>query len=479
MSLMLGGCTLASKYHRPDYPLPETYRGVETATESFGDVEWWEVFQDPQLQELIRKGLENNYDLRIATARVVEARAGLTAARAGLFPALTASGRASRSDTYQIGSTELTQEPGWRVAREDGRFKLVRTPGGPDNEAERDSANAALDLSWEVDLWGRVRSASEAARADFVATEAGRAAVVQSLVTGIAEAYLALRTHDLELDIARKTLDSRKASLRLVELRKEGGVASRLEVRQAEVLVATAEASIPNIERQIAQTENLLSTLIGENPQDIARGKSLPEQDIAVEVPAGLPSDLLERRPDIRAAEQALVAANARVGEARAAYFPRITLTGAAGIVSPALAGVFEGPAGTTAVGPAATWTLFNAGKVRAGVKAAKARREQAMLTYEQTVQQALRDVADALVGATKARELRERQEVLVTALDDATQLATKRYQGGVSSYLEVLDAERQRFDAELGLAQARLDVSLNIVKLYKALGGGWEKTAP
>ena len=469
LALVLTGCTLAPRYERPGGLAPKEFRdaaAVNTGTsasadKTFGELDWWRVFQDEQLQSLIRQGLEYNFDIRIAAQRVIQAQALVTSTQSGLFPAVSASAQGEKSDKFKIGSTPLEPNKG-----------LL---GGSDPSRGVESFSSALNLAWELDFWGRIRSATEASRAQLLATEAGRDAVIQSVVTGIVQAYLQLREYDLELQIAKTTLESRQKSLKLVKARKEWGVATRIDVRQSEALVETAAEKVPVLESQIAQTENFISILIGADPGDVPRGQSLNDQKLSIDVPAGLPSSLLERRPDLRAAEQQLVAANANVGEARAAFFPQITLTAALGTVSPALAGVFNGPAGVAAVSPAAALPIFNAGKLRAGVQAAKAGREEALLTYQKAVLQALREVSDALIGTAKAREARAQMEALVNTWRDASHLSHLRYTGGVTSYLEVLDSERQLFDAELNYAQAKSNELLAVVALYKALGGGWE----
>ncbi|HPO14456.1 MAG TPA: efflux transporter outer membrane subunit [Candidatus Hydrogenedentes bacterium] len=470
LALLVSGCTMAPHYKRPENAIPNTYRDVtsadaSTATqagESFGDLGWWGLFNDEELQKLIHQGIENNYDIRIAAQRVIQAHAQITIAQAGLFPSLTANAQERKTEVFQIGSTPLEPKP--------GLLNAARDPS-----AGSESFTTGLNLAWELDFWGRVLSARKAARAQLLETEAGRQAVIQSVVTGIAQAYLGLIESDLELSIAQNTLESRKKSLRLVQARKEHGVASKLDVDQSEALVTSAAVKIPMLEGKIAQYENQISILIGSAPTSIPRGKSLEQQQISFDVPAGLPSELLERRPDIRAAEQSLIAANANIGEARAAFFPKISLTAALGTVSPAMAGVFNGPAGTASIAPSAAWPLFNAGKLLAGLRTAKARREECLLTYQKTILQALREVSDALIAHRKAHEVRKQMESLMETWRDASRLAQLRYKGGVTSYLEVLDSERQLFEAELNLAQSKCDELLTVVTLYKALGGGWK----
>lgn len=330
----------------------------------------------------------------------------------------------------------------------------------------------------EIDFWGRLRRTTEAAWADLLASTEAQWTVVTTLISDVAMTYFQLRELDLELEIAYHTLTLRQDSLRLVQMRAEGGLVSLLEVRQAEILVTTAAQTIPDIERRMAQTENRLSILLGQNPGAVPRGRPLLEQLALPEVPAGLPSALLERRPDIRQAEQQLVAANARIGVAKALFFPQVTLTGSAGVGTTAVNGTFFGPSGLFAVGPGVTLPIFNMGRIRAGVESAEARQQEALLRYQQTIQQAFREVADALVEYRKRQEFRVQQESLTRTLQDATSLSRQRYEGGVTSYLEVLDTERQLFTAELSLAQAQRDELLAVVQLYKALGGGWSFVA-
>lgn len=469
LALLLTGCTLAPRYERPGNLTPDAFRDTAASKDgktaqaevSFGDMKWWQVFNDETLQQLIRQGIEQNFDILIAAQRMIEAQAQVSATQAGLFPSVAATAQAKKTDLYQIGSTPLEPAPGLLT-------------GARDPSAGSQSFTSALSLAWELDFWGRVRSADAAARAQLLAAEAAKQAVIQSVVTGIAQAYLGMLESDLELSIAKDTLESRKSSLRLVEARQQRGVSSKLDVRQAEALVEAAAAKIPVLEQQIAQYENLISILIGANPAEVPRGKPLDQQQIAVEVPAGLPSELLARRPDIRAAEYALIAANANIGEARAAFFPQFSMTAALGTVSPAMSTIFPGPAGTSALAPSATWPLFTAGKLRAGLHASKAKREESLLTYQKTIQQALREVSDALTAHTKAREVRLQLEALRETWSDAARLSGLRYEGGITSYLEVLDSERQLFDAELNLAQGKCNELLSVISLYKALGGGW-----
>jgi outer membrane protein, multidrug efflux system len=454
-ALLAAGCAVGPDYSRPkQLPVPPDFRGqspdVPVSEQSIGDLAWWEVFEDDTLQKLLRTALDANYDLQIAAARVLDARAQVTVHRSFQFPDVT--GNASAAYTRIFGDLGPSQ------------FKSSFSPVG------------TLDLAWELDLWGRLRRATEAARGDLLASEDARRFVMSTLISDVATAYFQLRELDLELEISKRTLNSRQGSLRLVKLRYEGGVAALIDVRQAEVLLYTAAEAIPDIERRIEQTENLISLFLGRNPGTVLRGRSISEQLARVPptVPAGLPSSLLERRPDVRQAEDLLAAATARIGEAKANYFPRVLLTAAGGAGGVRIDGSWFGPQGILAVAPQLTLPIFNMGRVGAGVDSAQAQAQEALIRYEQTIQQAFREVADALVELAKRRESRIQQGLLVDALRDAARLADVRYRGGVTSYLEVLDTERQLFDAELFLAQSQRDELLALVRLYRALGGGW-----
>ncbi len=452
--LLLTGCTLGPKYKRPPVTVPDTYRGhapdagPQTAA-SFGDEKWWTVFQDPQLQELIREALAQNYDVRIAAARVLQAQALLGITRADQFPTIT--GGASSSNE-RLPATRIT----------------------PAFETSPSQVN--LSLFWELDFWGKFRRATEAARATLLAAEWGRKAVMSSLVSNVASAYFQLLELDLEMEISRRTLGSRRESLRLVEVRARGGTTSLLDVRQSEQLVYTAAAAIPDLERRTEQQENLISVLLGKNPAPVTRGKPLVENSLLPVVPAGLPSSLLERRPDIQSSEQQLVAANARIGVAKAAYFPQITLTAVGGYQSPALTNLFTGPAGLWSFGGQLLQPIFTGGRIRSNVRLTEAQQQETVLVYQQSIQQAFREVSDSLVAYRKNQEFRAQEELLTNSAQDATRLANMRYQGGVTSYLEVLDSDTRYFDAQLSLAQAQLNERLAMVQLYNALGGGWQQ---
>jgi len=451
------GCTVGPDYKRPIVTVPDAYRAAAALepttadTVSIGDQAWWDVFQDNQLQELIRTALQQNLDLRIAATRILEAQAQLGITRADQFPTVDAGASAS----------------GTRVPRSIVPFAL--------DPYQVNDFQLTAGTAWEIDFWGKFRRATEAARANLLASEWGRRAVATSLVSQVASAYFEVRAFDRELDVATRTLASRRESLRLTEVTAAGGATSLVDVRQAEQLVFNAAATISDLERQIAQQENFISVLLGRNPSDVPRGASLEQQMHVPDVPVGLPSTLLERRPDIRQAEQLLVAANANIGVAKAAYFPQISLTGSGGVQSAALSALFTTPAGLWSVGAGLTQSVFNAGRTRSQVALSKAQQEEAVLAYQQTIQQSFREVSDALVGYRKGREFREQQVLLNRAATDARRLADIRYRGGATSYLEVLDSDTRMFSAELGVTQAQLSELLSLVQVYRALGGGWQ----
>jgi len=454
IGLALASCTVGPDYKRPASTIPAEFRGLGSENPigpaSIADLPWWQVFGDPVLQELIREAVRQNYDLRVAASRILEARAQVTIARSFQFPDLSASGVAPYSN---IQNAEVPPQIGEAF-----------TPQG------------GIDLSFEIDFWGRFRRSSEAARADLLASEAARRVVLSTLVSDVAGAYFNLRDLDQELEISRQTLESRTEALRLVKMREQGGVAALIDVRQSEILVAQAAQAVPDIERLTAQTENALAVLLGRNPDAVPRGRPLGQQLTLPVLPTGFPSSLLERRPDIVQAEAQLAAATARIGVAKADYFPRVFLTGSAAAGGLWVNSNWFGPQGLFAVGPSFTLPIFNSGRVGAGVDSAEARAQAALDQYRLTLVQAFRDVADSLVEHQKRQEFRVQQQALATAARDATRLANMRYRGGVSSYLEVLDSERQLFDAELGVVRTYRDELVAVVRLYKALGGGWQE---
>jgi len=454
-TLLTSGCTLGPNYRRPTVAVPGSYRGMisdeaaQTQLASLGDQKWLDIFQDEQLRMLMRTALTQNYDLRIAASRMLEAQAQLGIIRADQFPALGAGG--GIADVRQAQSKFL-----------------------PAFETSTGQVN--LSAAWELDFWGKYRRATEAGRANLLASEWARREVVSTLVANVASAYFQLRAVDLELEISKRTLNSRQESLRLTRILSDGGSTSLLDVRQAEQLVFTASAEIPALEQQIEQQENFLSTLLGQNPGDVPRGQTLTEQRQPPEVPPGLPASLLERRPEIRQAEAQLIAANAEIGVARAAYFPQISLSGAGGFQSSALSSLFSGPAGAWSFGASLTQPIFTGGRLRSEVRLAEARQQTAVLFYQQSIQGAFRSVSDALIAYHKTREFRAQQELLFGSAQDAARLSHMRYTGGVTGYLEVLTNETNAFSAELGLVQARLNELLALVQLYQALGGGWQQ---
>jgi outer membrane protein, multidrug efflux system len=456
LALVFAGCTVGPKYQRPATDTPSAYRGETTSpalvapAESLGNEKWWQVFRDPVLQQLIRTALQQNYDVRIAATRVLQAQAELGITRANQFPMAGAGAQVFSERNPKISSA---------------------FPSYQANAGEVD-----LAVIWNLDFWGKYRRETEAARAQVLASEWGRRAVLTSVVSSVATAYFELRELDLALEISKSTLASRQDSLRLTNVLAKNGSASMLDVHQSEELVYTAAEAIPDLERQISQQEDALSILLGENPTAIPRGQALSEQPNPPTVPAGLPSDLLERRPDIREAEENLVAANAEIGVARAAYFPSISLTGTAGFESYALTKLFNASSGLWNTAGSLTQPVFEAGELRAGTRLAEAQEQQMLLTYKQTIIGAFQQVSDSLVAYQKDREFREQQGHLTSAAQETDRLSVTLYQHGGASYLQVLTSETNYFAAELNLAQAQLNERLSLVQLYNALGGGWQQ---
>jgi outer membrane protein, multidrug efflux system len=433
------GCTVGPNYTRPKIDVPTSFRApaplppAEAA--SFADLKWFDVFKDEKLQDLIRTALQQNYDLRLAVSRVEEARANLGVVRSNQFPTFGASGSVAINRLSRDGETPI--------------------PPALLPSQNRNFGSAALQLlSFEVDIWGKLRRATEAARANLLSAEETRKAVVTTLVSDVATAYLTMREFDYALEISQQTLKTREESLELTRSRQTGGVSTLLDLRQAEQLVYTAAETIPALQQQIEQTENQITLLLGENPGGVARGRALTEQNFPPEVPAGLPSSLLERRPDIEAAEQDLVAANAQIGVARAAYFPEVSLSGFLGGQSTQLSSLFSGPHSAWSLAPQVTQPIFTAGRLKSNVKLAQAERDEAVTQYQKTIQTAFTEVSDALIAHQRVRESRERQQALVTALEDRKRLAYLRYHGGVDTQLNALDADRDLFQAQLDLAQ-------------------------
>ena len=454
-SLALGGCTLGPKYVRPGVEIPQAWRSAPenpADAASLANLPWWELFQDEELRRLVGAALEANKDLRIAVARVDQVRARLRLARSDELPHLDGHARYARE----------------RVSEQ----SVFSVPSG---ESETDIFSLSGDASFELDVWGRLRSASEAARAELLASEAARQTVVLTLVADVAAAYLELRERDLELEITRSTATARRRSLSIVRERFEAGLTSALDVRQAETDLASTEALIPELERQMTETENRLSILLGHNPGEISRGKPLAEQTFPPDVPAGLPSALLERRPDVRQAEQSLIAANARIGVAKAAFFPTIDLTGAYGAESVALSDLFTGPARAWQFGPRVTLPIFEGGRNLANLEIAEAAQQEALARYEQAVQQAFREADDALVARRKSREALGAQREAVRASRATLAVAETRYASGLTNYLDVLDTQRTLLAAEIAESRTLYAQLASVVRLYRALGGGWE----
>jgi multidrug efflux system outer membrane protein len=458
-AMLLAGCTVGPNYQRPAVQTPAAFRAAGPASSdpsSMADLKWFEVFKDEKLQELERDALVQNYDLRDAVARVEAARANLGITRSNQFPNFNGGGDISTIRTSRDGATPL---PASFVPSQNRTFG---------------SASLSL-LSFELDFWGRLRRATEAARASLIGAEENRKAVMTTLVSEVAAAYFSLRELDYELDISQRTLATRQESLELIKNRQAGGVATLLDLRQGEQLVYTAAETIPVLQQAIEQTENQISLLLGRNPGEVVRGRSLTEQGMPPDVPAGLPSALLERRPDIRAAEQNLIAANAEIGVAKAAYFPQISLSGFLGGQGTQLSSLFSGPSAVWNFTPQVTQPIFTAGRLKSNVQLTQALRDSALIQYQKAIQTAFTEVSNALIAHQRVRESRVQQELLVAALQDRTRLAYVRYRGGVDTLLNALDADRDLFQSELTLSQIRLNELDSVVQLYKALGGGWQ----
>jgi len=462
--LAAAGCTVGPNYERPKLEPPAQHRSAAPAPapESVADLNWWQLFQDPALQTLIRDGVANNLDLRIASARVVEARALAGIAKSFLYPEVGAGFGTSQEQPSRVGDPKLTKE---------------QVP-------DRTYSNWALtgSLSWEIDLFGRLRRGREAAVAQYLATEEGRKAVMVTLVGDIASTYFYLRELDLSLEIARRTVKINDDTVVYYTRRLQGGVSNRLEVDQAKANRAVTAAAIPDIERQIVIAENALSVLLGRPPAAIARWKPIGENEIPPQVPAGLPAQLLERRPDVLQAEQLLVAANANIGVAKALFYPTISLTGSLGTVSSSLSNFMTGDSLVWSFGAGLFQPIFNGGRIKQNYEVAKARYDQALAQYQRSALNAYREVADSLITIQKLAERRVELESGVEALRDAVQLSRARYDTGLSSYLEVLIADQQLFSQELQLAQVRGSQLRAVTQLYRALGGGWQPeplTAP
>ena len=448
------GCLMGPKYKRPTVDVPQEYRAPApqqaAQASSLGNEQWWQVYQDPVLTQLIRSAIAQNYDARIAAARVLEAQAQVGITRANQFP------------SANVGADVFSQQN----AKVSKLFPAYQVNGGDLN----------LSVIWNLDFWGKYRRQTEAARAQLLATEWGQRVVISSLVANVATAYFQLRALDSELEISQRTLASRQQSLQLTQTLESHGGASGLDVSQAEQLVYTASETIPDLERQIQQQENVLSILLGENAQSIPRGRALTEQPVPQNVPAGLPSELLERRPDVRQAEEIMVAANAKIGVAKASFFPSISLTGLGGLESNALNSFISQPSEMWSSAVSVTQPVFQGGALRSGLRLARANWQESVLSYQQTVQDALEQVSNALIASQKDREFREQQELLTGAAQRTDQLSEVLYKNGGASYLQVLTSKTNYFSSELNLVQAQLNEQLALVQLYQALGGGWQQ---
>ena len=453
-SAMLFGCMVGPNYHRPAVQTPNSFRDLadnpqlQAQTASYADLPWWQVFQDPKLQELIRTALKQNYDLQLATERINAARAQVAVTRSSLFPQVSGNGNFN----------------GGKENQEQSRYNFL---------------TLTADAAFQLDFFGKLRRATEAARAELLATQDARQVVVLTLVSDVASDYFTLLQLDLQLKITRETVATQTDSVKLTQLRLEHGVATKLDVLQAQQVLDTANAQIPDLERQIAQEEDAISILLGNYPQDIARSIPLVEQTLPPEVPAGLPSSIIERRPDIREAEQILVAANADIGVAKAQFFPQISLTGTGGgsfgrdSIFP---GSYSTQLGIWSYGAQVRQPIFTGGALRGNLRLAKSENQQALIAYSQTIQRAFGEVSDAVIGYEKLHQVRVRQQDTVSDLEETVRISTLRYKGGTTTYLEVLDGQRSLYSAELTLASARGDEYRSLVQLYKALGGGWQQ---
>jgi multidrug efflux system outer membrane protein len=454
IAVLLAGCAVGPNYKRPTVNVPTDYRdsmaAQTAAASSLGNDNWWQVYQDPVLVLLIHTALQQNYDVRIAATRVLEAQDQFGIVRANQLPSAS------------LGAGVFSDQN----AKVSNLFPAYEVNAGQLN----------LSVIWNLDFWGKYRRQTEAARAQVLSSEWGQRAVISSLVANLATAYFQLRALDSELEIANGTLGSRQQSLQLTRVLESHGGASDLDVSQSEQLVYTASETIPDLERQIEQQENLLSILLGQNPGAIPRGRPLTEQPAPQNVPAGLPSELLERRPDVREAEANIIAANAQIGVAKAAFFPSIALTGTGGLESNALNRFISAPSETWLGALSVTQPLFEGGALRSQLKLSRAQYQEAALAYEQTMQNALEQVSNALIAEQKNREFREQQELLTQAAQRTDRLSEVLYKNGGASYLQVLTSETNYFSAELNLVQAQLNERLALVQLYQALGGGWQQ---
>jgi len=455
--VLLSGCAVGPNYQRPNLNVPTVYRSAESSADqaSIADLPWWEVFNDLQLKELVQTALNNNYDLQIAVTRIEQSRQIAAQAHAQYLPFVN----------YSVNGSDGKNE-----------FVGAVTPNGGQ---EQGSFLAVASAAWEADIWGRLRRENESARAQYLATEQARRGVMLSLVSDVAQAYFELLDLDLQLEIAKRTTESFDQTLKLFTQRLEGGVASKLDTSRAAAAQATAAASIPEIERQIAIKENQISILLGRNPNPIPHTAKLLDQIVPPSIPVGLPSALLERRPDILEAEQQMRSANAQIGVATANYFPRIGLTVLFGRASSPLSELSSGQATVWSVAGALAGPVYQGGALRAQKRQAVAFWEQTKLQYEQTAQIAFQDVSNALISRQKYEGVRDGQAQAVQAYEESVKVSLQRYVAGKASYFEVLDAQQQLFPAENALALTELSQRTVIVQLYKALGGGWNLNDP
>jgi outer membrane protein, multidrug efflux system len=460
-SVLMTGCASAGPdYVRPDMSPPAAFRdaGAQQSPETLADIPWWQVFDDKALQDLIREAIAHNYDLRVAIARVQEARALARVARSFLYP--------------DIGLSAFTS--GNQVSR-NSQPPLI----GEDEDRAFANTSITATMAWELDLFGRIRRDSEAAFARYLASEEGRRAVLITLVSDVAQSYFLLRELDLQRVVALRTLTLNDQTVQYYRDRLAGGVSNRLELDSAVANRSLTAASVPDIERQVAILENAISVLVGRPPGAVTRGRTLEEQMVPPDIPVGVPATLLERRPDVVEAEQLLVAANADVGAAKALFYPTISLTGSVGTVSGDLSDLLKGQSVIWSIGANLLQPIFNAGRIRGNYDAARARFDGAIAEYQQAAINAYREVADALIAIQKLAAVRVEQEAGVVALRDASQLSRERYDIGLSSYLEVLIADQELFERELDLASTRGDELRALAQLYRALGGGWQPESP
>ena len=453
---LLAGCTVGPNYHKPTVPVPTAYhrpndnpQNPEAQAASIADLPWWQVFQDSVLQDMIRRTLKQNYDLQTATERIAQARAQLMVTRSNQYPQLSANGSAVDERTFQ----------GFPAKTRFGTY--------------------AADATFQLDLFGQLRRATESARAQLLATEYAQKTEILTLVSDVASDYFALLSLDLQLQIARDTIKTQEDAVKLTEHRLDHGVATKLDVLQAKQVLDTANAQVPELQRQIGLEEDALSILLGDYPHSVTRGLRLVDQQLPPEVPAGLPSSLLARRPDISQAEQNLISANAQIGVAKAAFFPQISLTGTGGGAvgrSTVFSSIVNSNIGTWGGAAQLTQPIFTAGRLRGNLHSAESQQRQSLIAYKQAIQGAFRDVSDALISYQKYYEVRKAQEDTVQDLSDSVSTSLKRYRGGITTYLEVLDNQRSLFSAQLTLAQDRGNEFQSLVQLYKALGGGWRQ---